>query len=82
MRATIRARLESRPVATSSAALLITEVGAVNVSPATVGPEMPVAVTQAPFPPRLPFESLGPGLRYPELARPKESPVSRDAMCA
>lgn len=82
MRATIRARLESRPVATSSADLFITETGVANVSLATVGPEMPVAVTQAPFPPRRPFESLGPGLRYPELARPEGSPVSRDAMCA
>ena len=82
MRGTIGARLESRPVATSSADLFITETGAAIVSPVTVGPEMPLAVTQAPFSPQLPFESLGPGLRYPELARPEGSPVSRDAMCA
>jgi hypothetical protein len=82
MRATIGARLESRPVATSSADLVVTEVATTTLSPAFVGPEMPLAVPQPPSPPQVSFETLGPGFRYPELARPEGSSFSHDAMCA
>jgi hypothetical protein len=81
MRATIRARLESRPVATTSVDLFIPDLETTRFSPAVTN-DVALALPQPPSPPRPAFESIGPGPLFPELARPEASPVSRDAMCA
>jgi hypothetical protein len=82
MRATIGARLESRPVASMSVEFFIPEGETTSFSPAVTGPNVQPAASQPPFPQLPRVESIGPGPLFPELARPAALTASHDAMCA
>ena len=82
MHATIRARLESRPVATFSTDLFPPEVEGMSSALAAAGQDLAPALSQPPSPPRPHFESIGSELRYPEFSHPEASSAGRDAMCA
>jgi hypothetical protein len=81
MHATIRSRLESRPVASFRADILFPEVDAIDASLAVASQDGPPM--SQPLSPSLPrVESVVMGSAHPEFRHPEASPASRDAMCA
>lgn len=79
MHATIRARLESRPVATFTTDLFTPEVKSTS---SALAEDSALALSQTPAPPRSLLESRLQEHRYPELTHSQAPHASRDAMRA